>query len=134
MTTIQLQTQVSLEDLLNSLQQLNVKELEQVAHHTAVLKARQVVPSLSKEETELLLKMNQGVVPEEVRQRCGVLNAKARQGTITDQEHKELMNLVDQIELLNAERIGYLIRLAELRQMSLEEVMQALEIRPLSYE
>jgi hypothetical protein len=72
-------------------------------------------------------------VPENVLQQCAVLTAKAHEGTITDDEHAELMALVNQIEMLNAERLGYLAQLAQLRQMPLEELMTAFEIKPLSY-
>jgi hypothetical protein len=40
---------------------------------------------------------------------------------------------VNQIEMLNAERLGYLAQLAQLRQMPLEAFMAAFEIKPLSY-
>jgi hypothetical protein len=134
MTTLQIQSQVSLNTLLDSLKQLDANELALVAQEAAVLQAQQRAPHLSEEETALLLKINQGVVPEQIRNRCAVLSAKSREGTIAAEEYEELMTLIDQIETLNAERIGYLVELAQLRQMSLDEVMQMLEIQPLSYE
>jgi hypothetical protein len=133
MTMIQIQTQVSLDTLMNSLKQLDLDELEQIAEYTARLRAQHRAPSLSKAESELWLKINQGVVPENVLKQCAVLTAKAHEGTITDDEHAELMALVNQIEMLNAERLGYLAQLAQLRQMPLEELMAAFEIKPLSY-
>lgn len=83
---------------------------------------------------QLLLKINQGVIPTDVKARCAALTDKARQGEITPEEQAELMQLVDQIELLNAERMNYLFQLAQLRHTSLDELLQTLEITPLRYE
>ena len=133
MTTIQVQTQLSLTTLLNSLKQLTPDELKEVSKQTALLHARHLAPSLPQEEAELLLKINQGIIPEEIRARCATLTEKSRQGSITDEEKAELIVLVDQIELLNAKRIEYLVQLAQLRQITLSALMDELELKPLSY-
>jgi len=134
MTTIHVQTQLSLDDLLHSLRQLDLNELERVERETALLRAQQLAPNLPQVEADLLLKINEGVVPAKTRAQCAALTAKARQGTITPEERAELMKLVDEIELRNAKRIGYLTRLASLRQLSLDDLMQRLELGPLAYE
>ena len=131
---IQINTQVTLDTLIDSLKQLNKDELKQVAQQTAVLRVRRATGSIPAEEADLLLQINQCIMPEDVGVRSAELNAKIRAGTISDQEHVELMALVDQIESLNAERIGYLAQLATLRQTSLDALMNSLEIKPLSYE
>ncbi len=133
MTTIQVQSQLPFDTLLDSLQQLNSQELAQLAQHAARLQAQRKAPSLSEAETELLHKINQGVVPVQVKQTVSELTEKMRNETITEAEHAELMALVDEIEQLNAERLRYLVQLAHLRSMSLDELMQTLEIEPLSY-
>ena len=131
---IQINTQVTLKSLISSLEQLNRNELEQVARQTAVLRVRRATGSIPAKEADLLLQINQCLVPEDVRERSAELNAKIHEGSISDQEHAELMAVVDQIESLNAERIEYLTQLAVLRQTSLEALMNSLEIEPLSYE
>lgn len=134
MTTIHVQTQLSLDDLLHGLRQLDLNGLERVERETALLRAQQLAPNLPQAEADLLLKINEGVVPTKTRTQCAALTAKARQGTITPEERAELMKLVDEIELHNAKRIGYLTRLASLRQLSLDDLMQRLELGPLAYE
>jgi len=134
MTMIQMQTQVPLETLLHSLRQLNSGELEQVVERAALLRAQRRAPSLGEAESDLLLKINQGIVSAEVKERCAFLTNKSRQGNITAEEQAELMTLVDEIELLNAERTNYLIQLAQLRHTSLDDLLQTLEITPLHYE
>ncbi len=133
MTTIQVETQLSLKTLLQGLTQLSLDELQAVSKQASLLRARHFAPSLPKEEAQLLLKINQGVVPEKTSIQCAVLSEKSRQGGITDEEQTQLNGLVDEIELLNAERIGYLVKLAQLRQTTLPALMDELEIKPLSY-
>lgn len=134
MTIIHLQTQIPLKELLDSLQQLNIDELEQVARTTAILRAQQFAAHLPQAEAALLVQINQGVIPPDVRQRCAALTAKSRQVFLTPTEEAELAGLVDEIELLNAQRLALLSQLATLRQTSLTAVMDDLDIRPLSYE
>ena len=131
MTTIQLQ--LPFDALLSSLQQLNAEELAELAQHAARLGARRRAPSLSQAETDLLLKINQGIVPPETHRRCAELTKKQRARGLSDQEQAELMALVDEIELLNARRLGYLVELANIRQVSLDDLMASLQIKPLTY-
>ena len=130
MTTIQLQ--LPFDALLNSLQQLNAEELAELAQHAARLGARRRAPSLSQAETDLLLKINQGV-PSEIHRRCAELTKKQRGRGLSDQEQVELMAVVEEIELLNARRLGYLVELANIRQVSLDDLMASLQIKPLTY-
>ena len=133
MTTIQVQSQLSFDTLLKSLQQLSTEELAQLTRHAARLEAQRKARSLSEAEATLLLEINRGVVPADFQQRCAALTAKARAGAITGEEHAELMALVDEIEQLNAQRLNYLAQLAQLRGVTPNELMDTLEIAPLSY-
>lgn len=132
MTTIQLQTQISLNSLLEGLKQLNARELDEVVRQSALLRAQQVVPSLPHAEAALLLKINAGVVPPDLRKRWGELDGRYQQGTLTAAEREEHLQLLDQIELLNAERLGYLVQLAQLRQLTLDDLMAQLDFKPLA--
>lgn len=80
-------------------------------------------------ETELLLKVQSGFVPEltnEYLQLC----SKSDEGTITDQERLRLLELIEERDLRNAERLQALGELARLRGVSLHDVMAQLNIRP----
>jgi hypothetical protein len=134
MTTLEVQSQVSFDTLLNSLQQLSSEELTKLAQHAARLEAQRKARSLSEAEAKLLFKINRGIVPLKARQRCASLTAKSRAGAISDEEHAELMGLVDKIERLNAQRLKYLARLAQLRGVTLDNIVDMLEISPLTYE
>jgi hypothetical protein len=134
MTTIQIQTQLSFETLLNSLQQLEPAELDQLAQATSLARARKRAPNLTAVETTLLQKIQDSTIPSETRQRCAELTQTQAQRPLSASEREKLAELVDQMELLNAQRLRHLIALADLRQVTLDELMRQLEIKPLTYE
>jgi predicted ATPase len=80
----------------------------------------------------LLQQINQGL-PQETWQRYHELIDKRRAESLTPDEHATLIALSDQIEELNARRVGYLVELARLRQTPLEALMQQLGIQTLPY-
>jgi hypothetical protein len=71
--------------------------------------------------------------PPKTQARCEKLTDKQRNSFLTSQEQDELAALIDEIEELNARRTGYILQLANLREVSLNELMQLLELKPLSY-
>ena len=56
--------------------------------------------------------------------------SRRRAGTLTPEEHQELLRLTGEAERLQAERIERLAELARLRGTSLGAVMNELGIRP----
>lgn len=91
--------------------------------------ASEKAPSLSREETELLLKINEGL-PEDRQLRYNELLSKLSKETITEPEHQELLQLIPQVEAKNVERLKYLVQLAQLWNTSVDEVMDRLGIKP----
>jgi hypothetical protein len=128
MPTVRVEAQLSSEELLKAVQQLELAELEQFVSQVVALRAQRRAPCLSRPEAELLQKINRGL-PEEARQRYAALMAKRGQETLTPEEHAELLRLTDQAERLQAERMESLVALAQLRQKSLSEVMDDLGLR-----
>ena len=129
MPTIKIKAQLSKEDLLQAVQQLSLPELEGFVQDIIALKAKHQSPSLSKDETELLLKINQGI-PQAIQQRYQILINKRNQETLTEQEYQELLQLTDKVEIHQAQRLDYLGQLAQLRQISLTNLMTQLGIKP----
>lgn len=121
------QIEIDLDEVLKSVAQLDPHELEQVVNQFIALQARRRAASLSPAETELLQQINQGL-PSTLRSRYTKLNAKLHDETITPAEHEELLQLTDQIEQADAERLRHLIALAQLRQVSVETLMDQLGI------
>ncbi len=133
MPTIEVHSQVSLtDDLLKGVKQLGTSELEQFISQVLTLRAKRIAPSFSKQEAEILEKINQGLSLE-MQQRYNMLVAKRQTETLTDDEHHELLSLIDQIELLDTERMQAIIELAQLRNLSVSALMATLNIRPPAY-
>ncbi len=87
---------------------------------------------LSKDETQLLQQINQGV-PTEVRDRYHLLDEKLHDDTITPDEHQELIDIINQIELADAERIFSVIQLAQLRNTTIHAIIDQLGMcRPIA--
>ena len=132
MATVQIKSQVSLDELLNGVAQLSLPELEDFVLQVIALQAQRKSSSLPKDEAELLLKINQGLSIDTQR-RYDDLVAKRKAETLTTDEHQELLGLIDQIEKSDAERAKHLVDLAHLRGTSLTALMEELGIRPLTY-
>jgi len=134
MSKIQVSSQIELdiETVLDGIAQLDSQELEKFSYRVMALHARRRVPSASHEESQLLTQINHGV-PAEVRNRYHFLNEKLHEDNITASEHQELLGLINQIEIADAERLRTLIELAKIRNTSVEELMQQLQIRQPAY-
>lgn len=76
----------------------------------------------SDRETELLHEINRGL-PSETAERYAELREKCRREMLSPEEHAELLHLIDQVELRDAERIERLAELARLRSSTLSELM-----------
>lgn len=123
---------MSLDELLNAANQLNEADLETLINRMLLLRARRKVPILPAEEASLLTQINQGIPPDLHQHYCS-LTQKRDTETLTDKEYEELLELSDRIELLNAQRIEALAKLADLRQVSLQQLMDDLGIQSPSY-
>jgi len=122
------QSHVSLDDLLNGVEQLDAPELERFVSQVLTLRAKRVAPCLTGQESRLLEKINQGLPPG-VQQRYDHLTAKRHAEKLAPDEHQELLGLIDRVEQADAERLQALGELAQLRQVSLKALMAELGIR-----
>ncbi len=132
MTTIQVRATLSRQELLKATKQLDNSELKEFMRQLSAMYAQRQTPHLSQKESELLQKINQGI-PESLWRPYKELVARRDAGEITPEEYEELIYLSDQIEELHAERIGYLVELAQLQQVSLTDLMDDLGIHPVNH-
>ncbi len=132
MTTIPIEVQVSTEQLLRAVERLPPQELAAFVSQVLVVRAQREAPSLSQSETALLLQINQGL-PIELQRRFDELVAKRQAEVITLDELRELVQITDQIEQRDVQRLAALDDLARLRRMSLSELMDAIGIQPPAY-
>lgn len=74
-------------------------------------------------------KINKGLPPS-LQQRYKELDARRKAETLTSSEYQELLRLIDEIENANVERIRCLAELAHIRETTLTDLMNELEIHP----
>ncbi|WP_272057936.1 STAS/SEC14 domain-containing protein [Nodularia spumigena] len=132
MTTMKVELQLSSDDLLKAVEQLSQADLKQFISQVIALQAQRTAPSLMQQESELLLKINQGISVE-IQNYYNDLIAKREAETLTDEEYRELLSLTEQIEKQQAQRIEYLVELANLRGISLNALMESLGIQTQVY-
>jgi hypothetical protein len=123
------EAELSAEDLLQAALQLKGEDLDRFVSRLLALRAQQRAPSVPGAEAELLMRINEGP-PRDLAGPYRHLIARRRAGTLTPEEHQQLLRLTDEVEAVQARRLEDLIELARLRQTTLDELMQELGIRP----
>lgn len=123
-----LQASVSTNAILTAVRQMPIAELERLVDQVIAIRAARVAPHLTADESALLARINQGL-PAADRAKLRALVALRDDETISAGEWQELAALTDQLELLHADRLGALVELAQLRGVTLDEVMSQLGIQ-----
>ena len=113
--------------LIEAVRQLDSTELDKFQKQVAQLRVSKHTTSLSKEESDLLLKINSISTPQSDTHYQKLL-AKRQDENLTESEYQELIALSDQYEHQNVERIKHLVQLVEIRKVSLTNLMDQLEI------
>lgn len=127
MSYIEVQTQLPVDKLVKAVGQLNQADFEQFVQQVLALHAQSQSPGVSDVEADLLQKINQGLPPA-IQQQYQALRAKLEDETLTLAEHTELLELTDQVENMEAQRMTHLAELARLRQISISELMRQLGV------
>lgn len=122
---ITIETQLSYDQLLRAVNQLDSDDLEKFQTQINKLKASRRGKPLPKQESELLLKINQLKSPKSDLH-YQELTVKRQNEELTKAEHKELVRLSDKYEAQDLKRVKYLTKLAKLRSVTLTELMQTL--------
>jgi hypothetical protein len=127
MTVLQLETQVSSEQLLRALETMPLSELRRFAVQVdSILKKRQA-PRLSQAEAELLLEINRGL-PSSIRSRLDELLATHETGSLSDAEQRELVDLTNQLEEFDARRIQLIGEFSKVRNQSVAAVITQFQL------
>ena len=122
------QTQ-QLNQIFQSLSSLGLPELDQVMKRLIGLRKQRLTTVLTENETDLLKKINSSI-PVEIQSRYDHLLEKRNKETLTDFDYKELIELTNYTESLNVQRLEYLVELAKLRNIPLDELIEQLELKP----
>lgn len=132
MSSIQIKSNVTVEELLQGIAQLEGKELDDLIQKILSIRAkrRSADASLDKRESELMELIVAGP-SEEAWNRFQALNQKRREETLSEEEHQELIKINTELEAWNVQRLKYLSELALLRNTDLRSLMNELGITPI---
>jgi hypothetical protein len=129
MTKLQVQSEMNTQTLLLSIAQLPLNELESFVNELNRLLTRKKTEDIVKKDKILVSKINQTALPLPKIERCNVLLQQMEFASLTESEHQELMSLVEEEETLRVERVKYLIELAQLRNITLPQLMEKLGLK-----
>ena len=132
MAIVKVETELTTDNLLKAVGQLNKHEIEQFVSQVINLRAERLVHRLSQAEANFIVKINQGL-PAEVQEQYDELIDKRRDEALSSEEYSELLRLTDQIEKMEAQRMLYLSELALYRKVSLTELMENMGMQPPAY-
>jgi hypothetical protein len=127
-----LQVEATPDQLLQAVAQLPPDELTNFVERVLTLRAERVAPHLTRDEASLLLRINRALSLE-LQRRYDELVASRRAETLTPEEHAELLQLTDDIERFEADRVEALAELAGLRATTVTDLMRSLGIEPPPY-
>lgn len=117
----------SIASLFQEVERLDNRSLDTFIDNVLSLRVQRKTSDKQKEEADLLKKINKSLSIPQI-ERFRYLNEKRLDGEITEQEHTELGVLIEKIEKLNVTRLKYLISLAQLRGVTVRELMSQLGI------
>ncbi len=117
--------EITTENLLNIVSQMPDSEYENFIETASKLRQKYKV---SAKEAKIILKINT-IFPSDLRNRYNELYKKFQLKTLSEAERGELLELNDKLELLNAERLKQIGKLAKRRKQTPEQVIQDLRIK-----
>ena len=122
MPSLQIKTNIQLSDLLNSVEQLSVKDLDQVINQLVSLKMKRLRPQFSKIESTLVKQINKKLSKKK-QKRYDELTQKRLDSLISTTEHQELAKLIDTIEEIEMKKAQALYTLSQIRGITPAKLM-----------
>lgn len=131
MVTVEVSTQLTMDDLIAAVDKLPNQALTEFARRVVALQTRRGLPLLETEEEQTLLQViEEQHLADFDRKRLAWLREKGRDGNLTAEEHAELLAYVQRVENQDLVRIEALVKLSHKRGMTLDELMKQLGIEP----
>lgn len=122
-------TVLSPTELVANAARLVPQDLEYVVQKLVALRASRQVAGLNDAESVLMEKINRSL-PAAQLQHFQYLDERRRDEMLTATEHTELLTLIIEMEKFNVERVQYLTTLAQLRNVTVRELIQQLGLLP----
>lgn len=121
--------QITINELLHNVGQLSVRDFEEFFIEIQSLRAQKSPLQLSEEEHKLLKQINNSLLSSK-QMRFNYLIARRDAQMITDNEFSELLKLTDEVEKSDNIRLKRIVKLAEMKGVSLPDVVRVFNINP----
>lgn len=121
-------------------EQMDAEEFDKITDRILQIRAERLGPRTPEREIEILarevelLEQIQRKPDARIRKRYNSLKARRKRGLLNPDELQEMKDLYNQLEIQHSYRIGAVLELAEIRNKSLEEMMDELGLRTPPYE
>ncbi|NBC06792.1 MAG: hypothetical protein GVY26_06315 [Bacteroidetes bacterium] len=127
MSSVQIKSSVTVEDLLEGVAQLEEEELEAFIQKVIRLKAQKVGGSISQRESELIAIISEGPTQDWLK-RLRDLDEKRLEGKLDEAELEEYQGMAEEVERKSVNRLEAIKELAALRNIGVSELMNQLRI------
>jgi len=125
--------QPTVSEILDSASRLGAEDFEKLFKKIAILHIqRSVGGKLPQGEAALLEQINQGF-PVAKWERLQYLDWKMETNGLSEKEAAESLRLATAYENYTVQRLQLLVKLAEMRKLSLDELINQLELKPLTH-
>lgn len=122
-----------IQQLIGNFSDLPLKDLELFLKELNSIVVKKRKNDLPKRDKFLLRKINESVLVDDVLQRYIELQEKMETTVLMENEHQELLLLVEKDEKIRNKRFQYLIELSQIRSIPLPELMQQLGLKLFHY-
>jgi hypothetical protein len=124
--------QITIPELLTRVTQLSAYEFEEFFNKLQSLRGQKISSDGLSEENKLLKQIKMGLLSSK-QLRFEYLIARRDARSITEKEYNELLKLTDDIERNDVLRLKRIAKLADLKNMSLPEVVEAYHLTPMQH-
>ena len=125
--------QISINELLQSVGQLSTREFEEFFNKIQSLRVQKTASNIDFEASKLLKQINTGLLSTK-QTRFEYLIARRDARTITEFEFEELFKLTHDIEKNDVIRLKRIAKLADLKRMTLPEVVSFYNLQPTQHQ
>lgn len=123
---------IDIQSLLLYVDTMSAPDLEQFIKEMNALLRRKKVQNIAARERQLLHKIRKTVLDDTKKNHYQTLVKKSALGKLTDAQQAEFEVLAHQEERLRNLRVKYMLEIAELRGVSLGQVMESLGLVPIN--
>lgn len=124
---------LSSKQIVSAAQTMPLDELEKLVGNVLAVRAERVAPHLSGEEGKLLRTV-QKTLPKKSLQRMKTLQKLRDDEKLSPEGYAELAELIEKLEIIHAERLEAVAKLADLRGVTFQTALEKIGLRLPVYE